>query len=314
VEKHKEIISIVIPLFNEESNLSQLYLELQAVLNTLPYESELIFVDDGSKDKSFEVIKKLHENDPRVNCISFSRNFGHQIALVAGLEHSSGDIVISMDADLQHPPEFITELIKSYESGYDIVNTRRVSFKSESLFKKFSAWLFYKILNSLTDIRIEPHSADFRLMSRKVVDAFLKLSERDRFMRGLVSWVGFKQTVIDYVPSPRFAGTTKYTFKKMFGLGLNGVTSFSSKPLRVSFYIGLFVFIIGIFYAIYAIIQKFLGQAIVGWTSLLVTLLVIGGLQLLSLGIIGEYIARIFNEVKARPLYFIREKLTGRKE
>jgi glycosyltransferase involved in cell wall biosynthesis len=300
-------ISIVIPLLNEEGNIKLLSDRLIEVLNSITDVYEIIFVDDGSSDQSLEIIKKLSKENNHIKGITFSRNFGHQIALMAGLEHTQGDIVITMDADLQHPPEVIFNLIQKYNEGYDIVNTLRRDSKHTGYLKKSSSKGFYKIINLLSEVNIEPASADFRLMKRKTVNEFLKLPEKDRFTRGLISWMGFKQTTIEYDTPIRHSGETKYSWRKMIGLATDGITSFSSKPLRISFYIGLFVSLIGLFYAIYAVVQYIQGDTQPGWTSILVSILIIGGIQLLSIGIIGEYLARIFKESKNRPLYIVKE-------
>jgi glycosyltransferase involved in cell wall biosynthesis len=304
----EKLLSIVVPCFNEEKNITQLYDELVIVLNRINAQYEIIFIDDGSKDNTFSVIKNISEKDKNVSGISLSRNFGHQVAIMAGLQHSKGDLAIMMDADLQHPPEIILQLIAEYEKGFDIVNTKRLDTQGAGVIKKISSSFFYRLINFLSDVKIESSSADFRLMTRKAVDAFLRLEEKDRFTRGLISWMGFKQSVIEYTVSLRFAGKSKYTLKKMFHFGMDGITSFSSKPLRISFYLGLFLFFVGLLYSVYAIVRYFNGNTVAGWTSILVSVLIIGGIQLLSIGIIGEYIARIFNEAKARPLYFIKER------
>ncbi|MBI5218437.1 MAG: glycosyltransferase family 2 protein [Bacteroidia bacterium] len=302
-------ISVVIPLYNEEPNLGHLYENLAEVLNNLGKSHEIIFVDDGSRDRSFEMVKQLFAKDSNVKGISFSRNFGHQAALLAGLECSRGEIVIMMDADLQHPPDVIPVLIEKYKEGCDIVNTRRIDSGGTGFLKKITSALFYTLINFLSDVRIEPASADFRLMSRQAVDSFVKIKERARFTRGLVSWMGFKQAIVEYNEAPRFAGKSQYTLKKMLNLCFDGIISFSSKPLRLAFYLGLFVFLFGICYAVYAIIVKALGHAVPGWTSLLVMILIIGGVQLFCTGIIGEYIAKIYYESKSRPMYFIKEEV-----
>ncbi|HNW97945.1 MAG TPA: glycosyltransferase family 2 protein [Bacteroidales bacterium] len=304
----EKLISIVIPAFNEEQNIIALYNELISVLQKISFRYEIIFVDDGSRDNTFNEIKKIAEKDKCVSGISLSRNFGHQVAIMAGLQQAKGDLVIMMDADLQHPPDAIPLMIEEQEKGFDIVNTKRIDAKGTALTKKTTSKLFYNLLNKLSDVRIEPAAADFRLMTRKAVDAFLRLEERDRFTRGLISWMGFKQTVIEYQASARFAGKSKYTVKKMFRFGMDGITSFSSKPLRISFYIGFIVFLIGLAYSVYAIIEYILNKTVPGWTSMLVSVLIIGGIQLLSIGIVGEYIARIFNEAKRRPLYFVKDR------
>lgn len=302
--------SIVIPLLNEIGNIPILYQSLINVLEKITIDYEIIFVDDGSKDGSFECINEISKQNKRVLGISLSRNFGHQIALTAGIEHSSGEFVVTMDADMQHPPEVIIDLYKKQQEGFDIVNTIRTETADSSRFKRVSSNWFYKIINHLSDIHIEPAAADFRLMNRKAVNAFLTIKERDRFTRGLISWMGFKQITIPYMALSRFSGKSKYSIAKMFRFAADGITSFSAKPLRVSFFAGLIVSLIGLLYAIYAIFIYLAHKTIPGWTSILVSILIIGGMQLISIGIIGEYLARVFNEAKNRPLYLIKEYTT----
>ncbi len=302
------LISIVIPVLDEEGNVQQLLCKLREILPLISERYEIIFVDDGSQDQTFTLVKAFHQADARVRGISFSRNFGHQIALLAGLQAARGEVVISMDGDMQHPPEVLPSLWQKYLEGYDIVNTRRMDAQSIGWFKKLTSRGFYRLLGYLSEVPIEPAAADFRLMNRKAVDAFLTIPERDRFMRGLVSWMGFRQAIVPYQAAPRAAGKSKYSLRKMLRFGLDGITSFSARPLRISFVSGLFISIVGLIYALYALVQYFLGQTIAGWTSMLVSLLIIGGIMLINLGIVGEYIARIFHEVKARPLYFIQEQ------
>jgi len=307
-------ISVVIPVYNEEGNIEALYSSIISVLKKINLAYEIIFVDDGSKDKSFDVISSISSQNENVLGISLSKNFGHQIALTAGLEHSKGDVVIMMDADMQHPPQVIELLYKKYLDGYDIVNTKREETKGESAFKNVSSKWFYSFMNKLSDTQIEAGAADFRLMNRKTVNAFLELKEKDRFVRGLISWMGFKQTTITYSAPERFSGQSKYSITKMIRFALDGITSFSAKPLRVSFYAGLIVSLIGLIYSVYAIIQFFFGHTVPGWTSILVSVLIIGGLQLISIGIVGEYLARVFNEAKKRPLYFVKEYSSKNKQ
>ncbi|MBN2812681.1 MAG: glycosyltransferase family 2 protein [Bacteroidales bacterium] len=302
-------ISVIIPLFNEEENLEVLINALIKVLQLMNQSCEIIMVDDGSRDHSFEVVKQLAEQDKRVRGFSLSRNFGHQVALLAGLQQARGNIIITMDADLQHPPEIIPQLIEAFQKGYEIVNTRRIDGKETGQFKKFTSKQFYRLINHIAEVNIPEGSSDFRLMSRKALDAFLQFGERDRFTRGLVSWMGFPQTIVDYECPPRFAGKSKYTLRRMLHFAADGITAFSARPLRIASYTGLVVFFIGLVYAVYAIVKHFNGQTIPGWTSLLVTVLLVGGIQLLSLGIIGEYLARIFHESKSRPLYFIKDQV-----
>jgi polyisoprenyl-phosphate glycosyltransferase len=301
-------ISVVIPLYNEEENVEQLFRELLPVLTLTNRPWEVLFVDDGSRDQSFQMVKELHIRDNRISGISLSRNFGHQVALTAGLQHARGEMVITMDADLQHPPKEIPRLIEQYNLGFDIVNTRRIDTGEIGYFKKTSSRLFYRMINRISEVPITESSSDFRLMSRKALDSFLQFTERGRFTRGLVSWMGFRQTVIDYICPPRFAGKSKYTLRKMLHFAGDGITAFSAKPLRIASYVGMIVFLLGLLYAVYAIIRHISGETIPGWTSLLVTVLLLGGIQLLTLGVIGEYLARIFNESKSRPLYFIKDQ------
>ncbi len=301
-------LSIVIPLFNEEENIQALYDALMETLGQMNVSYEVILSDDGSRDKSFELVKKLHEINPSFTGISLSRNFGHQVALTAGMQHARGEVIVTMDADLQHPPATIPVLLEYYKQGYDIVNTRRIDSKEIGKFKKFSSLMFYRMINKISDVPITESSSDFRLMSRRALDAFLQFSERDRFTRGLVSWMGFRQALVDYLCPPRFAGQSKYTLKKMIRFATDGITAFSSRPLRMSSYLGLIVFCLGVLYAISVVVQYYRGTTVQGWASMLITVLLLGGVQLLSLGIIGEYLARIFNESKSRPLYFIKDK------
>lgn len=301
------ILSIVIPCYNEGTNIVQLYEELVNVIHTLDFNYEFIFIDDGSEDNTFDEIEKIALKDPTVLGISLSRNFGHQIALLAGLEKSTGDIVITLDGDLQHPPNVIPELLKKHKEGYDIVNTKRIDDASTSFFKKQTSKLFYSIINKLSEIKVEPFGADFRLMTRETVDAFLSIPEHDRFTRGLISWIGFNQAVVEYKANPRFSGKSSYTLKKMIKLAKNGITSMSSKPLQLSLYLGLGFFITGIIYTMFILYNYFNGSNIQGWTSILITILLLGGIQLFIMSIIGEYVAQIFNESKSRPLYFIKK-------
>lgn len=302
-------ISLVIPLYNESGNIKQLYSEITRVMAGQPKTYEIICADDGSSDGSFDVVRELSINDKRIKGISLSRNFGHQIALLAGLKQAKGNMIITMDADLQHPPEIILIMLEEAAKGIDIVNTRRIDGKETGYFKKYTSRSFYRLINRIAQVKIPEGSSDFRLMNRKALDAFLQIGERDRFTRGLISWMGFRQTVVDYKCPPRFTGNSKYTIRRMLHFAMDGITAFSSKPLRIASYTGVIVFLAGLIYAVFAVINYFRGANIPGWTSLLVTLLLLGGIQLLSIGIIGEYLARIFNEAKSRPLYFIKDQI-----
>ncbi|MFW5793518.1 MAG: glycosyltransferase family 2 protein [Bacteroidota bacterium] len=302
------LLSIVIPVFNEEENINFLYKSiLESFEKNNITEYELLLVDDGSKDNTFQKIAEISRENNRVRGLSLSKNFGHQIALYAGIEFSKGDFVVTMDGDMQHPPEVIPELLRLQKNGFDIVNTKRIDAKSTSFFKKSTSSLFYKIINLLSDVHIEPASSDFRLMNRKAADAFLEIPERDRFTRGLVSWMGFKQAFFEYKANPRYKGKSKFSLRKMIRFAFDGITSFTTKPLRIALYIGFLFFLLGMSYAAYAVYQFFHGHTIPGWTSILVSVLVLGGIQLLSIGLLGEYISRIFKETKARPKYFIKD-------
>ncbi|MFA5817345.1 MAG: glycosyltransferase family 2 protein [Bacteroidales bacterium] len=300
-------ISLVIPLLNEEGNINELVLRLRSTLDNLGKSWEIILVDDGSSDNTFQKIRQFAKEDPRIIGLSLSRNFGQQIALIAGLHEAGGKLIITLDADLQHPPELIPRLIEVQSEGYDIVNTKRIEHQGTGRFKKWSSAGFYAILNRLSDVKLEPGSADFRLFTRQALDAFLAFPEKDRFNRGLVVWMGFKQGIVSYVAPPRTQGQTNYTLKRMMRLGLDGITAFSSKPLRISAYLGIVTTIVGLLYMIYALIAYLTGHTSPGWTSLIAVVVLLGGVQLLCLGIIGEYIARIYNESKNRPLFFIKD-------
>jgi glycosyltransferase involved in cell wall biosynthesis len=303
------MLSIILPAYSEEKNIHPLCHEIIAQLEGSS-DFEVIFVDDGSKDQTFQKIEELTSKDARVKGIRLSRNFGHQTALLAGLNESRGDVVIMMDADGQHPPAMIPRLMEKLDEGYDVVNTTRINVKGTSLFKRMSSRWFYRVFNMLSDTRIEPASADFRIMNRKALDAFLSIEEHDRFTRGLVSWMGFRQTQLTYQAEKRMSGKTKYSLRRMGLFAFDGVTSFSSKPLRISMILGLLTILGGFAYMIYAVVMYLQGHTNPGWTSLLITVLIIGGIQLFSIGILGEYLARIFHEAKRRPHYFI-EKRTG---
>lgn len=300
-------ISFVIPVYNEAENIGLLHTQLLAVLSKLPYNYEFIFVDDGSTDGSLTVMKNMAQAYPDVFFIELSRNFGHQYALKAGLDVAKGDCVISMDADLQHPPEVVTKLIARWEQGYDIVYTQRNEDEKLSWFKRKTSALFYRVLNMVSDLRLENGTADFRLMSRNVLDAFLRLNENELFIRGLVKWAGFKQTVISYDPGRRHAGTSKYNFRKMVSFALRGITSFSVKPLKLIASVGMILFVISLVLIPYALISYYMGYTVHGWTSTIIVIIFFSSLQLLMLGIIGLYISKIAVQSRQRPLYFIRE-------
>ena len=308
--KDHESVSVVVPVFNEADNLRPLHdaLTRQLVAVGLPYE--IIFVNDGSSDGSMAVLRELGSRDPCVRVVSFSRNFGHQNSITAGLEHAGGEAVIVMDADLQHPPELIPQMVARWREGYQVVFTVRDDGKNVGLFKRWTSAAFYRCINAVSEVPIVPGAADFRLMDRTVVDCLIAMPERSRFLRGMVSWVGFRQIGLPYVAAPRFAGKSKYSVRKMFSLAVQGITSFSSLPLRFSAYLGFFAAVSVIPYGLWAIYAKlFTDQAVPGWASLLISVQFLGGAQLMSIGIIGEYVGRIYNEVKKRPLYVTAELL-----
>jgi glycosyltransferase involved in cell wall biosynthesis len=302
------MISIVLPVYNEQDNVGLIYQRLTTEMERLGEPYELLFVDDGSSDGSLGVLTDLCQVDPHVRAISLSRNFGHQIAISAGLEHASGQAVIVMDADLQHPPEVVPELIAQWKAGFDVVVTVRAGVEHAGLFKRVSAAAFYNILNRICDIKLTPNTPDFRLMDRRVVDTLLRMPERARFLRGLVNWVGFKQTAVEFVASPRLHGKTKYPLSQMVRFSVDGVTAFSSAPLRLSSYMGLLAALASVPYAIWAVYSRlFTNDAVHGWASVIVAVIFLGGVQLIAIGILGEYLGRIYEEVKGRPLYVARE-------
>lgn len=305
-----DLYSVVIPLYNEEEVVMECIKRVTGVLSKIDGDYEVIFVDDGSKDKTLEMVKSECEKNKRLKVLSFSRNFGHQIAITAGMDNAKGDAVIVMDADLQDPPETIVDLIAKFKEGFDVVYAVRAKRKGETFFKKFTARVFYRFLRYMCNIDIPVDTGDFRLISRKVCDVMKNLTERNRYVRGLVSWVGFKQAAVEYVREERFAGETKYPLRKMLKLSMDGITSFSTKPLTMSKNLGFLTAVAGFIYMIIVILQKFVfGKTVQGWASMVVLILLIGGIQLIMLGFIGEYIARIFDESKNRPLYIIEEKI-----
>lgn len=306
---HMEL-SIVIPTCNEEGNIVSMYERLLAVMNEIQVANfEFVFVDDGSSDNSLLRIQELRAKDSRVKFIQLSRNFGHQNALKAGLDHAQGAAVISMDADLQHPPELIPTLFEKWKAGFEVVYTIRKDDQKVPLLKKWTSKGFYRLTNKLAEIPMEEGTADFRLLDRKVVDALKKYTESHLFLRGIIPSLGFKQIGLPYVPHARFSGKTKYSFSKMLRFALTGITSSSAKPLYFSIYTGLFFAMLAFLYGIYAIyIAAFTKEAITGWTSIIASILFIGGIQLIMIGILGIYLGKLFIQSKNRPLYLITEK------
>ena len=307
----KNTLSVVIPTYNEEGNIELLYNKLRETIDILELEEiELIFVDDGSHDDSLEIIKRIAELDAQVKYISFSRNFGHQLALKAGLDHARFQGVISLDADLQHPVELIPKMIEKWRTGVDVVYSKRID-KTLPWFKRTSSKLFYRIVNSLSQIKLEDGVADFRLLDQKVIQALLKYKETNLFIRGIIPSLGFRQEAIEYMPNKRHAGETKYSFSKMLRFALTGITSLSAKPLYFSIYFGVFFAFLAFIYSLYAIyVFAFGNETVPGWTSIIASILLIGGIQLIMIGIIGVYLGKVFAQSKGRPNYIIADKNT----
>jgi glycosyltransferase involved in cell wall biosynthesis len=308
-------LSVVAPVFNEEAILPELYRRLVGVLDGAGLDWELVLINDGSRDRSPEIMRELHAADPRVKVVSFARNFGHQVAITAGTDYAQGQAVVIIDADLQDPPEVILDLLARWREGYEVVYAVRSERKGETWFKEFTAKAFYRIIYKITDIDIPMDTGDFRLMDRKVVEALRTMREKHRFMRGMSVWVGFKQTGVHYVRAERYAGETKYPLKKMLKFALDGITSFSYFPLQVATYVGFIAAALSIVGIVLTIILRLTGShAFFGQATTLVAVLFLGGVQLISLGIIGEYLGRIYDEVKGRPLYIVGEALGFEKD
>jgi glycosyltransferase involved in cell wall biosynthesis len=301
-------LSVVIPIYNEEENIDSLINRLRTVVAQMQISCEYIFVNDGSKDHSFQLIKNLALADSAVKYIDFSRNFGHQIAVSAGLDLAAGDRVAIIDADLQDPPELIIEMFAKMDQGYEVVYAKRNNRNGESWLKKFTAKVFYRILKSITSVKIPVDTGDFRIIDRKVVNVLNQMPEHNKFLRGQISWIGFKQTYVEYNRNVRQAGSTGYTYKKMIRLALDGITSFSNFPLKVASICGFVVSGIAFIVMIYALYSRYITKDYVeGWTSTIISVLFLGGIQLISIGIIGEYISRLSENARNRPLYIINE-------
>lgn len=305
-------VSVVIPMYYEEAVVNECYSRLKKVFDKLKnYDYEFICVNDGSKDNTYKLLEEIATNDTKVKIISFSRNFGHQAAVTAGLKFVTGDAIVIIDADMQDPPEAIEEMLKLWEQGNEIIYAKRKSRKGESKFKLLTAKMFYKILNNLSDVEIPKDTGDFRLVDRKVVDTINSMPEHNKFLRGLFSWVGYKQMPYEYERQERFAGKTKYPLKKMLKLATDGIISFSTKPLKILGIIGIISIFISVAILIYAIVSYIfqLNNLTPGWTSIMVTITLFSGIQLLSIYIMSEYIARIYDESKNRPQYIIDKKV-----
>jgi len=301
--------SFVFPVFNEEETLPELIKQVTLFIETLDGSSEVIFIDDGSRDHSFSIITAARESDHRFKLIQFSRNFGHQIAITAGIDHAEGEAVIIMDADLQDSPEVVRAMIAKWKDGFEIVYGVRSGRQGETVFKKITAKGFYWLLQKMTDIEIPMEAGDFRLVDRKAVDAFKRLRENHRYVRGMFSWIGFKQTGVEFVRQERYAGETKYPLFKMLRFAMDGIVSFSNAPLRLALNLGFIISGISFLFGLLSIIGKLTGAifTVPGWVSLVVIIFFLGGIQLIVTGILGEYIARIHTEIKQRPLYVVRD-------
>jgi len=301
-------ISVVVPLYNEEENIDALFRRLLAVLEALNTSYEIVCVNDGSRDNTLKNLLEYHQRYPQIKVVNLSRNFGKDTAMSAGIDYSQGMAVIPIDADLQDPPELIAEMIEKWHEGYDVVYASRLVRIGESWFKRFSAEGFYQVINKLSRVSIPPNTGDFRLIDRRVVESIKKMPERQRFMKGIFAWVGYKQTSILFDREPRYQGQTKWNYWKLWNFAIDGITSFSFLPLKVWTYVGLIIALVSLVYASFLILRTIIfGIDVPGYASLMVAVLFLGGIQLLTLGIIGEYIGRVYEEVKGRPLYLVRD-------
>jgi polyisoprenyl-phosphate glycosyltransferase len=301
--------SLVVPIYNESENIPELYRRVSLVMDSLPEQGELILVNDGSRDRSLEMLRDLHEQDQRVCYLSLARNFGHQIAVTAGLQFARGQAVIILDADLQDPPELIPQFLERWQEGYEVVYAQRTHRQKESWFKRLCAYAFYRLLKTLADVEIPADTGDFCLIDRRIVDLLNSMPERNRYIRGLRSWVGFRQTALLFDRDPRYAGDVKYTFTKSLRLAFNGLASFSQVPLRLSTYLGLLTAFLSVLMALLVLYWRIVSPVspLSGLASIMIAVFFFGAVQLLSIGILGEYIGRIYEEVKGRPLYTLAE-------
>ena len=304
----RRLISVVVPAYNEEESVEEFHKRLTAVFDGRDCDLEIVFVNDGSKDRTMEILRSLLESDNRIRILDLSRNFGKEIALTAGLDHTRGDAVVVIDVDLQDPPELIPELMREWEAGYDVVYAKRTQRDGETAFKKASAHMFYRIIQRMSRVPIPQDTGDFRLLSRRAVEAMRLLREKDRFMKGLFSWIGFPQKAVPYQRQPRHAGTTKWNYWKLWNFALDGITGFTSAPLRLSTYIGVFTALLGFGYSLFIILKAMLwGDPVKGFPSIIMIVTLLGGVQLIFLGILGEYLGRMFEESKRRPLYLLKD-------
>jgi glycosyltransferase involved in cell wall biosynthesis len=299
-------LSVVVPAHNEEQALPEFHRRLCAVLDALELDAEVVFVNDGSTDATARVLERLRAGDPRIALVDLSRNYGKEIALTAGLDHARGDAVVVIDADLQEPPELIPQLVAAWREGYDVVYARRAERAGDSAFRKATAHLFYRLIGAVSRVEIPADTGDYRLMSRRAVQALCQLREQHRYMKGLFAWIGFPQKAVPYQREPRFAGRSKFSYWKLWNFAIEGLTSFTIAPLKVSTYLGLAVALFAFVYGLRIIYKTLVhGDPVAGYPSMMVTMLFLGGVQLVALGVLGEYVGRMFDETKRRPLYFL---------
>jgi glycosyltransferase involved in cell wall biosynthesis len=303
-----EHLSVVVPAFNEAEGLRRFHDRLTAVLQGMPLQAEIVYVNDGSQDGTLEVMRDIAFRDGRVAIVDLSRNFGKEIALTAGLDHARGDAVVVIDADLQDPPELIPELVRRWREGYDVVYAKRSARDGDSWLKKLTAFTFYRLIQRAAHVHIPPDTGDYRLLSRRAIEALAKLREQHRFMKGLFAWIGYPQVAVPYRREPRHAGKTKWNYWRLWNFALEGITSFTAAPLQLASYLGLVTALVAFAYAAFIVYKTLMfGEPVQGYPSLMVVVLFLGGVQLITIGILGEYIGRMFDETKNRPLYLVQE-------
>jgi polyisoprenyl-phosphate glycosyltransferase len=301
-------LSVVVPVYNEQEVLPEFHRRMTAVLDGLGIRAQILYVNDGSTDHTLEIVSELCAQDVRVAVLDLSRNFGKEIALTAGVDHAEGDAVVVIDADLQDPPELIPELLKHWQQGFDVVYAKRTVRDGESMFKRATAFAFYRLIKNISRVTIPEDTGDFRLLSRRAAESLKQLREQHRFMKGLFAWIGYPQIAVPYKRDARFAGKTKWNYWRLWNFALEGITSFTSAPLKIAMYIGFTTALGAFMYGLYMIVHTLIfGNPVQGYPSLLVVVLFLGGMQLLSIGIVGEYLGRMFDETKKRPLYFLKE-------
>lgn len=306
------LLSIVIPVYNEDDTINEMHRRLNQVLDSIAAEFEILFVNDGSTDKTLNVLMELQKMDSKVCILDLSRNFGKEIAMTAGIDYAQGDAVIVMDADLQDPPELIPELLTEWRNGFDVVYAKRIARRGEKLLKRITAYLFYRFMKRFTNVAIPEDTGDFRLLSRRAVESLKELREHHRFMKGLFAWIGYPQKAVPFHRDARFKGLSKWNYIRLWNFAIEGITSFTIAPLKISAYLGLLTAVSALIYAVFVIIKTLIfGDPVKGYPSLMVVILFLGGVQLFSLGIIGEYLGRMFNETKQRPLYIVKDYIPG---